>query len=202
MNVPRSLRLAAPSLAALSLIVALAVPAASASAQDASFAEPAPASRPLYVGGGLGVSAGFNGSALFKLQEEIGYQLDPIYLGTVDLVMRVGGDFAQGFGDFTLLQFGARFTASFGVWRNEDLAVRIAPSLMLGGAVFITPQYCGAVCIGGDFGTFNIQFATQAELELLEGLLTIWFRPIGIDGFIADGSSGRWDILAGVDVHI
>lgn len=199
MQAPSSLRLAA-----FSLVLALAVPAATASAQETTFAEPAPASRPLYVGGGLGVSAGFNGGALFKLQEEIGYQFDPIYLGTVDMVMRIGGDFAQQFGDFTLLQFGARFTASFGLWRNEDIGIRIAPSLMLGGAVFITPRICGAFggCFGGDSGAFNIQFATQAELELLDGLLTIWFRPIGVDGFIADGSNGRWDILAGVDVHI
>jgi hypothetical protein len=163
-------------------------------------------SRPLYFGAGLGISASLdNGPALFKLQEEIGYQFDPIELvpGGADLVMRVGGDFAQQFGDYTILQFGARFTASFGIWRSDDIVIRIAPSIALGGALLILPQFCGgSVCVGGDLGAFDFQFATQGEVEMLEGFLTIWFRPIAIDAFFRDGSSSRWDVLAGVDFHL
>jgi hypothetical protein len=200
----------APHRAALLALAVLVVgPGTTAFAQDAEDAGvitfAAPISRPLYVGGGLGFSAGLNGGGvLFKLQEEIGWQMDPIQLGSgSNVVLRLGGDLAQQFGDAFIFQFGARFTAAFALWTNGEMTVRIAPSLMLGAAI-LNSRICTPLSGCGDYtsGAFNIQFATQAELELLEGVLSIWLRPIAIDGFIADNSGARWDILAGVDVHI
>lgn len=184
----------------LSAVLA-AGPLPTASAQEITFAQPV--HRPLYFGGGVGVSASLDGGpALFKIQEEIGYQMEPIWLGSVDLALRFGGDFAQLVGDITILEFDGRVTASFGVWHGDGIGIRVAPSIALGGAVILA-RYCDAFgCGDTSYGAFDFQFATQGELELLEGLLTIWFRPIAIDGLFRDGSSARWDILAGVDVHL
>lgn len=202
-NCRNMLRFAALALGlSMGLSLALAAaPCPTASAQEITFAEPV--HRPLYFGGGVGVSAGLDGGpALFKIQEEIGYQMDPIWLGSVDLALRFGGDFAQLVGDFTILEFDGRVTASFGLWHGDGIGIRVAPSVALGGAVLFL-RYCDVFgCGDASYGAFDFQFATQAELELLEGLLTIWFRPIAIDGLFRDNSSARWDILAGVDVHL
>jgi hypothetical protein len=162
--------------------------------------------RPVYIGGGLGFSAGLNGEpALFKLQEEVGYQFAPIPVsGNVDLILRIGGDFTQQFtGGLSLLQFGARVTPAFGVWRNTDVTVRVAPSLMLGGATAVerTCDRFTATCRDTSRGFVNVQFAVQGEVELLDGGLSIWFRPLAFDGYASDRGFARWDFLAGVDGH-
>lgn len=198
------LRLASSSFLVLSLLSLLG--AAPAAAQEPeSYGVSSRPVRNWYAGGGLGGTFDLDGGpALFVLNEEVGYQLDPIDLGgAADLQLRFGLDLAQQFGDFYLLQFGARVTASFGVWSNGDLTLRVAPSVVLGGAVFIVEEVCTAFgCFGGGSeGVFNFQFATQAELDLLEGMLTVYFRPLAIDGFFRDGSSARWNLLAGALVH-
>ncbi|AKF11316.1 hypothetical protein DB32_008465 [Sandaracinus amylolyticus] len=185
--------------------IATLTPSSAAAQDDVSIGSTNPI-RNWYAGGGLGVSAGLDngGGALFLLNEEVGYQLDPILLGGgTDLQLRFGLDLAQHLGDFFILTFGARATASFGVWTNGELTIRVAPALVLGGAVSIVDEVCTVFgCAGGGTnGAFNIQFSTQAELDLLQGMLTVYFRPIAIDGYIADGSGARWNIVAGALVH-
>lgn len=185
--------------------LALAAPTVAHAQEETTYASPSAPVRNWYAGGGLGATFGLEGgSALFLLNEEVGYQLDPIPLGgSADLALRFGLDLAQQLGDFFIFQFGARVTASFGLWSNGEIAVRVAPSVVLGGAVFVFDEVCNAFgCFGGGSdGAFDMQFATQAELDLLQGMLTLFFRPISIDGFFLDGSTSRWNIVAGALVH-
>jgi hypothetical protein len=207
--------------ASLTLLLALLGAPAIAAAQDApaetttttgeagstsSFAEPTTASRPFYVGGGIGGSFGLNGpGATFKLQEEVGYQFDPIPIGGgLDILLRLGGDFSQQFAaNVVILEFDARFSAAFLVWDGGDIAIRVAPSLALGAGVTIV-SICTGVggCSTPTNGAFDLQFGGQGELEVLDGMLSIWFRPIAVDLLISSGTLARWDLLAGVDVHL
>lgn len=169
--------------------------------------ERAPSSRPFYFGGGAGISFGVgNDRAFVKLQEEVGFELDPISLGgPLDLRLRLGGDFAQHFGDFTILQFGGRFSAAFGVFDGGNVGIRITPSVVLGGAVALEGD-CDrdGFCSDRTSGGFHIGFAAQGELELIDGALSIWFRPVAIEGFVGpfDETFALWNVLAGVDVHL
>jgi hypothetical protein len=176
-------------------------------AEEASAPEEASASRPFFFGLGVGASVSLDDRpALFKLQEQLGYQFDPISIGSAgdDVVLRIGGDFAQHAGEYTILQFGARVTASFGVWSNDDVTIRVAPSIGVGAAYFSIPLQCFfRTCSGGvEYPAFNLQLATQGELELLGGLLTVFVRPLAIDGFLGDRAASRWDFLAGLDIHL
>ncbi|UJR85204.1 hypothetical protein [Sandaracinus amylolyticus] len=175
-------------------------------AQDDVAIGPTTPIRNWYAGGGIGVSFALEGDGtLFVLNEEGGYQLDPILLGGgVDLALRFGLDLTQQLGDIFFFTFGARATASFGVWTNGSITVRVAPSVVLGGGVLVFDEVCtiGGCFGGGDTGVFDIQFATQAELDLLDGMLTVFFRPLSIDGLFGDDvSTSRWNIVAGAFVH-
>jgi hypothetical protein len=199
----------------LALALALALPAVG-HAQETTASTETPAAapahtashRPFYFGGGVGAAFGLSaGGAVFKAEEEVGYQFEPIALGSggTDLVMRLGGDFAQLVGFGTFLQFDARFTAAFGVWNGGDIGLRIAPSVSLGGGATIVHVCTGFPannCSDQTAGAFNFQFGTQGELWLLDGLLTIWLRPIGIDLYAANGAAVLWSVVGGVYIHL
>jgi hypothetical protein len=156
--------------------------------------------RPLFVSAGLGPSITFDGGKVqLKIQEEVGYHLlafgdHPGLFASLSL--------AQSFVDFVVLQFDARVGADLLLAQiGNDMALVATPSIALGAGIFIA-SYSDP--FGGNAsstdGAFNVQLAADVKLVLMEGLLAIWLRPIGLDIFIKDNSSVRYDILAGAQI--
>jgi hypothetical protein len=178
---------------------------ARALAQDGDVVAPAPQThapvlmaRPFQVGAGLGLLAGFSGGVSFRLVEHAGYRFVGFDLGaSVELALWAGVSLGQAFGDngFYGLNFDGTFGADLLVWNGGDLQLVVTPMLSLGAVVV------GGNGYGADAG-FHVQFAAQAELVMVEGLLGVWLRPLVFDGFVRDGGFGAYSFLGGVTFHL
>jgi len=185
--------------------LALSIAPAPARAQDA-VASPAPAhgavlmARPFHVGAGLGFMSGFGGGFgfSFRLVEHAGYRFVGFDLGSsLELALWAGVSLGQAFGDFGFygLNFDGTFGADLMVWNGGDMQLVATPMLSLGAVVV------GGTNYGADAG-FHVQFAAQAELVMVDGLLGVWLRPLVFDGFVRDGGFGAYSFLAGVTFHL
>ncbi len=157
--------------------------------------------RPLFFGVGLGFIAGFSGGISFRLTEHVGYRFIGFDLGSgLELALWAALGLGQAFGDggFYLLDFNGVFGADLEVWDGGDMQLVVTPMLGLGGAaVGVTNGLGGSRAEGA----FHLQFAAQAQLVLLDGLLGVWLRPLVFDGFVRDGGFGAYSLLGGVDFH-
>ena len=168
-------------------------------------AEPANAgltSRPFFVGGGLGFAASLRSGVgvVFALEEHVGYRFFGFQLGgRLDGALWAALSLGQLVGDgFYLLHFDGQFGGDLELWDGGDAQLLLTPSLGLGGAVV---GFSNAFANGVD-GAFHFQLAAQAEIVLLDGLLGVFFRPLGFDFFVRDGVFTSYVLLAGVNVRL
>lgn len=159
--------------------------------------------RPFFVGAGLGLRAGLQsgGWVSFQLEEHVGYRIFGFDLADrLDAALWVGGGFGQAFGDFSsvLLNFDGRFGADFEVWDGGDMQLLATPFIGLGGGVVI---FNGGLANTTD-GAFHMQFAAQAELVLVDGLLGIFLRPLSFDFYIWNNTWSSYQLLTGVNIRL
>ncbi|MBI5502321.1 MAG: hypothetical protein HY907_18905 [Deltaproteobacteria bacterium] len=184
--------------------------ATSASVGPASAQEPATAgsagglmSRPFYVG--LGVGGVFNlegvGSA-FRLEEDVGYR---VWSFGDHPGLFVGGLFNQAFrSGWTGIDLDARIGVDFNVYDWGSGALIITPGLATGVTLLVAkttvvdPWTGGTTSSTSTTALFNMIFTGQIGVALVDGLLLIWFRPIGIEVLAKDGATANWDLNAGV----
>ncbi len=163
--------------------------------------------RPFFVGLGIGFDASLSGGigAVFAMEEDIGYRFFGFNIGdTLDGAIWAGLAFGQSFASrFAALQFDVRGGVDFEAFDDGAIQVLVTPSITLGGSVFIVDQ---PVVTGGTStftsGFFDLGFAAQAEVVLLDGLLGIWLRPLGFEIFIGNSSGAVYELLAGVHFRL
>lgn len=160
--------------------------------------------RPLFFGAGLGIRAGLQsgGWVSFQLEEHFGYRFFGFDLADrLDAALWAGLGLGQAFGDFgsVLLNFDGRFGADFEVWDGGDLQLIATPFIGLGGGVvIISPGGLGTTTDGA----FHMQFAAQAELVLVDGLLGIFLRPLSFDFYVWNNTWSSYQLLTGVNIRI
>jgi hypothetical protein len=190
-------------------VLALSASIGAASAQEVVTVEtPAAASpglldRPFYVGLGLGGVFGLSGGAgggMFRLEEDVGYHVwqtgrhPGLFVGLL-----ANQSIAKGGQNFDI---DARVGFDINVFEWGSGALLVTPGTALGVSIArmdkYTDPYTGAE-FGGTSASFNIMFNCEVRAVLVDGLLSIWFRPVGIEVVAAKGATGaNWDLNAGV----
>lgn len=164
--------------------------------------------RPFFVGLGLGFDAGLSGGggAVFAMEEDIGYRFFGFNIGgALDGAIWAGLAFGQSYAsNFAGLQFDVRGGVDFEAFDDGSVQVLVTPSITLGGSVSILSNQ--PIVTGGTttvtFGFFDLGFAAQAEVVLLDGLLGIWLRPLGFEIAIGNASGAAYELLAGVHFRL
>jgi hypothetical protein len=147
--------------------------------------------RDFFVGFGVGFSVGFGygAGAAFRIEEHVGY-----HVLNVDEHPGLYIAFAasQSIAGVALLGFAGRVGFDILLWSTAELALLLNPSLQLGAGV-----------ITGSLSTvaaFLMHPGLEVALALLEGLLHVWWRPVGFDVFINDGgATALYAMLWGVN---
>lgn len=179
----------------IGLAIALAVTAitpAAAAAQTDDEALPTDRALPWFVGGGVGVGARLDGfvPAAFRLVEEAGVHLDASPVGPYFALM-----LAQDIGSHFSLQIGIRGGCDIELLRRPDFSIVVSPSLGLAFALDAgTPT--------GEWAYFLVQPALGAGVLLLERVLALWIRPIGVDVYIGEQVHGGWAAVLGASVAL
>jgi hypothetical protein len=193
-------------------VLALSASIGAASAQevvavDAVASSPGLLDRPLYVGVGIGGVFGLSGGAgsgMFRLEEDFGYHVwqtgkhPGLFVGLLANQSFVSG--AQNF------DIDARAGFDINVYDWGSGALLVTPGTALGVSIShsaestFTDPYTGATTtIGGTTAAFNIMFNCELRAVLVGGLLSIWFRPVGIEVVAMKGATGaNWDLNTGV----
>lgn len=183
-----------PRLTAIAIAVSLAtLLPATAIAQDG---EEPPAIEdphlPWFVGGGVGVAARLDGfvPAAFRIVEEVGIHFEGTPVGPFVALM-----LAQDIASYFSLQIGVRAGWDLELLRRPDFSIVVSPSLGVAFALDAgTPT--------GEWGYFLVQPALGAGVLLLERVLALWIRPIGVDVYIGEQTHGGWAAVVGASVAL
>jgi hypothetical protein len=186
----------------LALVAALSV-ASAASAQEVASVEVAGSSatsRPFYVGLGIGGVFGVSGGAgsgSFRLEEDIGYHVWSVgnHPG-----LFVGLLANQAFrSSWLLADIDARLGFDFNVYDWGSGRLLVTPGIALGVSLlhWSTSDWAGN-SVTDTTALFNFMLNAELRAVVVDGLLTIWFRPIGVEILARDGTSVNWDLNAGV----
>jgi hypothetical protein len=187
----------------LALVAALSV-ASAASAQEVASVEVAGSSatsRPFYVGLGIGgvfgVSGG-SGSGMFRIEEDIGYH---VWSTGNHPGLFVGLLANQAFrSSYLWADILARIGFDFNVYDWGSGRLLIAPSVAAGVALThfsFTDPWTGNSA-SDTTALFDMIISAELRAVLVDGLLSIWFRPIGLEIAARDGAGVNWDLNAGV----
>jgi hypothetical protein len=183
-------RLGVPAL----LVLLAAGPAAAQSqtdqpAEDAIAMPAAEATRPWFGTLGIGVGVRLDGSrpAAFRILEEIGIHLDGVPVGPFFAIV-----LAEDISSYYSMQIGVRAGWDIEILRR-DFSIVLSPSL---GVTFAFD-----VVGSSTFAFFCPQPALGVGLLLLDRMLAVWIRPIGVDVYIGDPRiSGGWAAAAGASL--
>lgn len=160
-----------------------------------------PAARPFYVGLGIGgvfgVSGG-SGSGMFRIEEDIGYH---VWATGNHPGLFVGLLANQAFrSDYVWADIDARVGFDFNVYDWGSGRLLVTPSVALGVALShfsFTDPWTGTET-SDTTALFDMILAGELRAVLVDGLLTVWFRPIGIEIAARDGAGVNWDLNGGV----
>lgn len=176
---------------ALGIVTALAIAAPARAQDDApppeATAEIAPAPpRPFFVSLGIGAAVRLDGfvPAAFRIVEELGVHLDGTEVGPF-VALTIAEDASPQYS----MHLGARVGWDLELVR-QDFSLVISPSAAIAFAFDIR---------GNDdtWAYFLVQPALGVSLLLLDRMLGIWVRPIGVDIYIGEQVHGGWAALAG-----
>lgn len=180
---------------AISLAIALALPVGTAEAQDP--AEDAAATdtlaarpaRPFFVSLGVGTGVRLDGSlgAAFRIVEELGLHLDGVPVGPF-VALTLAEDIANGYS----MQIGLRVGWDLELLRRPDFSIVVSPSV----AIAFAFDVIGPV----SWAYFLVQPALGVGVLLLDRMLTIWLRPIGVDIYIGEHVHGGWAAVLGATI--
>ena len=197
--IPIAIPIAIPIMIAITIAsAAIATPRAAAQTDDEAVlpsAEPVPGADPAlpwFVGGGIGVGARLDGfvPAAFRLVEEVGFHFDAAPVGPYLALM-----LAQDIASHVSLQFGVRAGWDLELLRRPDFSIVVSPSL---GVAFALD----AATPTGEWAYFLVQPALGAGVLLLERVLAIWVRPIGVDVYVGEQVHGGWAAVLGASVAL
>ncbi len=175
-----------------------------ASAQDEAAAVEvtgSAAARPFYVGLGIGGVFGVSGGAgsgMFRIEEDIGYHVwatgshPGLFVGLL-----ANQAFRSG---YLWADIDARVGFDFNVYDWGSGQLLVTPSVALGVALShftMTDPFTGQET-SDTVALFDMILAGELRVVLVDGLLSIWFRPIGLEIAARDGTSVNWDLNGGV----
>jgi hypothetical protein len=188
-----ALRRLTPAIA-IAIFVAIAAPTAATRAQDdAPDEEPAAPEppRPFYVSLGVGTGVRLDGSlgAAFRILEEAGLHLDGVPVGPF-----VGVTLAEDISNGYSMQIGLRVGWDLELLARPDFSIVVSPSVAIAFAFDVIAQSTWAY--------FLVQPALGVSLLLLDRMLGIWLRPIGVDVYIGEQVHGGWAALAGATIAL
>jgi hypothetical protein len=162
--------------------------------------------RPFYVGLGVGGVFGLKGGAgggMFRLEEDVGYHVwqtgkhPGLFVGLL-----ANQSFASGGQNFDI---DARVGFDINVYDWGSGALLVTPGTALGVSIARTDTWTDPTTgaeFGGTSAAFNIMFNCELRAVLVGGLLSIWFRPVGIEVVAVEGGAGaNWDLNAGVNFN-
>lgn len=183
--------------AALCLAGVLSLPAggrAQESADDpptVDVALPADAARPFYAQLGIGTGVRLDGSinASFRIVEEVGLHLDGKPVGAFG-----GITLAEDVANAYSMQIGVRVGWDLALLSRPDFAIVVSPSVAIAFAFDVIDPSTWAY--------FLVQPALGAGVLFLDGMLTIWIRPIGVDVYVGEIVRGGWAAVAGATIAL
>lgn len=182
---------------ALALVAAIAL-ASPAGAQGPETAE-APSEeiapglepiRPWFVSVGIGTGVrldGFAGAAL-RIVEEAGVHFEGTPVGPFLAVM-LAEDIA---GHYSML-IGVRVGWDLELLRS-DVSIVVSPSVGIAFAFDVLGP--------STYAYFDVQPALGIAVLLLERMLGIWIRPIGVDVYVGEAVHGGWAAVAGATLAL
>lgn len=189
----------APHRLTLALAIAIccaaaAAPTAVAHAQDDAppAAEPAPQPpRPFYVSLGVGTGVRLDGSlgAAFRIVQEAGLHLDGVPVGPF-----VGVTLAEDISNGYSMQIGLRVGWDLELLARPDFSIVVSPSVAVAFAFDVIAESTWAY--------FLVQPALGVSLLLLDRMLAIWLRPIGVDVYVGEQVHGGWAAVAGATIAL
>jgi hypothetical protein len=156
--------------------------------------------RPFYfglgVGGVFGLKGGVNGA--FRIEEDIGYHVwsvgnhPGLFIGLLA---------NQAFkSDWVLADIDVRAGFDINVYDWGSGRLLVTPGLALGVAIVHVsiPDPFGGSAVSDTSALFDLMFNTELRAVLVDGLLTVWFRPVGLEVTAKDGAGVNWDLNGGV----
>jgi hypothetical protein len=186
-------------------VLALSAAIGTASAQEVVAVEtPAATSpglldRPLYVGLGVGGVFGLSGGAgggMFRIEEDFGYHVWQVgkHPG-----LFVGLLANQSFrSSAQIFDVDARVGFDINVYDWGSGALLVTPGLAMGVAIYHMSVDLPTGSITSTDAAFDLMFNCELRAVLVGGLLSIWFRPMGIEVTAGNGTGANWDLNAGV----
>ena len=156
--------------------------------------------RPFYVGLGIGGVFGVSGGggSMFRIEEDVGYH---VWSPGSHPGLFVGLLANQAFKEnYVWADVDARVGFDINVYDWGSGMLLITPGLALGVAIshfsYTDPWMGGEVT--DTTALFDMMFHGELRAVLVDGLLTVWFRPIGLEVAARDGTSVNWDLNAAV----
>ena len=148
------------------------------------------AALPFFVSLGLGTSIRLDGTvaAQLRIQEELGMHLDGTTTGPFAAIV-----LAEDFLAIYSMQIGIRVGWDLPLI-SRDFAILAQVSILIPFAFDVGPA-------DSSYAYFSPQVAAGVSLLLLEGLLSLWIRPIVFDIYIGENVHGAYAGLAGAAIN-
>jgi hypothetical protein len=162
--------------------------------------------RPFYVGLGIGGVFGLKGGAgdgMFRIEEDVGYHVWSIGSHPGLFVGLLANQaFAKG---GQIFDIDARLGFDINVYEWGSGALLVTPGTAIGVCLFrtsfdVVDPWTGETTTNSDTSAlFDIMFNAELRAVFVDGLISVWFRPVGIEVTAAKGGAGaNWDLNAGV----
>jgi hypothetical protein len=166
--------------------------------------------RPLYFGLGIGGVFGLRGggSGMFRIEENVGYHVwstgshPGLFVGL--LANQAFGKGGQAF------DIDARLGFDINVYEWGSGALLVTPGTAIGVALIrssfdvIDPWTGETTSNSNTTAFFDIMFNAELRAVFVDGLIGVWFRPVGIEIIAGKGGAwgANWDLNAGVLINI
>jgi hypothetical protein len=166
--------------------------------------------RPLYFGLGVGGVFNIRGGAygLFRIEEDIGYHVwstgshPGLFVGLLANQAFGKSGYGQRF------DIDARVGFDINVYEWGSGALLVTPSMAMGVAIarvsILDPaDPWGGSTISDTSAAFDLMILGELRAVFVDGLIGVWFRPMGLEITAASGGAGvMWDLNAGVLINI
>jgi hypothetical protein len=134
-----------------------------------------------------GARAGDRGRRIDEPRTRAGERQELLRRGRARLQRALRSQSVAGGGAY--INFAGRLGFDINAWHDRDVAFLVNPSLQIGG---------GFATIGQTFGYFYLNPSVELSLSLVDGLIGVYWRPLGFEIGIGGGAVGTYTMMFGV----